>query len=335
MLEVMSKRLTSNSRGPGKLVTAIDGVVQIDPQSGKVTQAAKQPGARIAHNAWGRLLPRGLALFLSPSVFGKTVKVTSTQLVDSPRIEKKTAAHGLAQLTRADVQELVGEQLDPRRGALLRLEVKAAGRTAAATVLALPADYDGPIVFCDIDDTLRPSMTKTWHQKGVPQPLEGAPELLQSIADLDIPIVYLSAAPQRMGRMNHDFLHRHFPPGVLLSREMLDATPLSKQSQGRFKQRQIEAIQKLFPHAQLMGLGDDKYADHLVYQAVRARSFIRQTRPQSVSPAKETGAYVNDTYDSDFRRAFINAAKALVDKSTSFRPASRKRAMNDEGWTDR
>src|SRR4051812_25696149 len=91
----------------------------------------------------------------------------------------------MSELSRADLRTGV----DPKRGGVVSMQLEPPnGQGDASTVLVLPKDYDGPIFVCDIDDTLRDTSVVDIATGKTQTPLDGARELLQSVADRGIPI---------------------------------------------------------------------------------------------------------------------------------------------------
>jgi cardiolipin synthase A/B len=218
----------------------------------------------------------------------------------------------------------ISSAVDKKIGGTARIGISTPnGDAGSAGMMMLPADYDGPIFVSDIDDTLRDTSVGdvvTGHRQ---TPFPGATEALQAAAKLGIPIIYLSAGPDRIRLANLDFLSQ-LPPGILLDREhagLKDLDPRNEEqarSQGFYKQAVLGQLKQTFPDAQLFGFGDDKFGDAYAYTRQGATSFIHDVRPGNDNlPADFDGTLVK-SYDADFLKTLTASLKKAVDQSKSF-----------------
>jgi hypothetical protein len=198
--------------------------------------------------------------------------------------------------------------VDPKKGGLASVSIKpvASDKTAnnvagAANILMLPRDYSGPVFIVDIDDTIRatnpldvldPDRAKKSELGG---PIAGAKEILEGVAALGIPIVYLSAGPTAIHTENEEFL-KQFPQGILLDNQdwHLSLRELSNHDsaidQAAYKRAVLERIKATFPNAKLFGIGDDKYGDAMAYTETGVRAWIHDVKPDHANvPGDFTG----------------------------------------------
>jgi len=193
-----------------------------------------------------------------------------------------------------------------------------------SNVLVLPRDYDGPIFISDIDDTLRNTNLGDLVTGHTQEPIAGAKELLGSVASRGVPIVYLSAGVDRIRPQNEEFLGQ-LPQGILLDRDHLgfrDVLPFGQASaQGNYKAGVIEQIKKAYPHAQLFGLGDDKYGDALAYTKEGATAYIHDVQPGNANIPKDFHGTITKEYTPDFRAKVDADLDAAIARSKSFNPA--------------
>jgi len=221
-------------------------------------------------------------------------------------------------LGRADLHSGV----DPRRGGVVSLDVSTPrGDGDESNVLVLPRDYDGPIFISDIDDTLRdtnPGDLATGHTQ---KPIDGAQDLLQSVADRGVPIVYLSAGPDRIRPQNEDFLGQ-LPRGILLDRDHLglrDLLPFGQaETQGDYKAGVIEQLKQAYPNAKLFGLGDDKYGDAMAYTREGARSYIHDVIPGDAHIPSGFDGVITRDYTPEFRARVGADLDEVIARSRSF-----------------
>ncbi|HYV45862.1 MAG TPA: phosphatase domain-containing protein [Myxococcaceae bacterium] len=193
-----------------------------------------------------------------------------------------------------------------------------------SNVLVLPRDYDGPIFISDIDDTLRATNLGDLVTGKTQEPIAGAKDLLGSVANRGVPIVYLSAGVDRIRPQNEDFLSQ-LPPGILLDRDHLglrDVLPFGQASaQGNYKAGVIEQLKKTYPNAQIFGLGDDKYGDALAYTKEGATAYIHDVVPGSANIPKDFHGTITKEYTPEFRAKVDSDLDAAIARSKSFNPA--------------
>lgn len=226
----------------------------------------------------------------------------------------------LNELARGDLSTGV----DPRRGGLVTAQVETPNGTGdESNVLVLPQDYDGPIFICDIDDTLRDTKVVDLATGKTQRPIDGARELLQSVAGKGIPIVYLSAGPDRIRPGNEAFLDQ-LPRGVFLDRDGLGLKDLDPRGdaqarqQALYKSAAIAQLKNTFRSAQLFGLGDDKYGDAMAYTRQGVRAYIHDVIPGNDHlPADFDGVLTRD-YSAGFRRQVGQELDAAIARSASY-----------------
>lgn len=305
-----------------EVLDGVDGYVAFDPAQARFL-SGDTGGVEVRDDHLSWLLPKGLATILASGDGGEKVSlsVKSGARVDSG----KTDGHGFQPTTLAELQQLGTGGLDARRGGLLKISAQAEGQATEQRVLALPRNYDGPIFVSDIDDTLRPTQVTDVVKGAVQAPIPGARELLQGVADRGVPIVYLSAGPQRMGSLNDEFLQQ-MPEGVLLARPNMDLAGFSPRnadqacSQGDYKAQRLAELRATFPNAKIFGLGDDKYGDANAYTAAGAKAYIHDVRPGSDNiPAAFQGTMTKD-YDPAFRGQLLGDLDQAIAASASFKP---------------
>ncbi len=304
-----------------EILDGVDGYVAFDTQDGRFL-SGDTGGVKTSDDHLSPLFPRGLGTLLALGVGGETVKLS---VKGGNTIESgKTDGHGFEPTTVEELQQLGPKGLHPKKGGLIHIQVEAEGRTADEKVLALPRSYDGPIFVSDIDDTLRPTKA-TDVLKGTTQaPIPGAKELLEGVAAKGVPIIYLSAGPQRIGTLNDDFLAQ-LPDGALLARGKMDLLGFSPfnsdqaQSQGDYKAQRLAELRRTFPNAKIFGFGDDKYGDANAYAAAGATAYIHDVRPGDDNIPKNFQGTITADYTPDFRAKVLGDLDAAIAKSDSFK----------------
>lgn len=248
-------------------------------------------------------------------------------------LEARTDRRGNLELSPEVLEGVLGA-VGADRGGLAQIGIATPnGSPATSNVLALPRDYDGPIFVSDIDDTLRHTSYADV-ARGVTRPaIEGSEALLSDVAAMGVPIVYLSAAADRIRAHNREFLSQ-LPEGVLLDNpnftavDMLPKNGLRARRQGNFKSTALGELLQTFPNAKLFGLGDDKYGDAAAYTRAGATTYIRDVLPHDANlPANFDGTRVN-AYTADFREQVKSDLRAALATSRSFggTPAPEDRA---------
>ncbi|HEY8207106.1 MAG TPA: phosphatase domain-containing protein, partial [Myxococcaceae bacterium] len=222
------------------------------------------------------------------------------------------------ELGRADLRTGV----DPKRGGVVSMQVETPnGQGDESNVLVLPKDYDGPIFVCDIDDTLRDTNVVDLATGKTQTPISGARELLQSVADRGIPIVYLSAGTDRIRVQNEAFLDQ-MPKGVLLDRDGLGSlNPLGDaqaRDQAQYKGGRLADLKTAFPSAQMFGLGDDKYGDAMAYTQQGVNAYIHDVIPGNDHLPADFHGVVTRDYTPEFRQQVASDLDAAIAKSSSF-----------------
>ena len=128
----------------------------------------------------------------------------------------------------------------------------------------MPSDYDGAIFITDIDETLRDNVKH--------QPIPGCQDILYAIQGLGVPILYLTAASFGWRSLNREFL-RNFPAGILVDRDTWD-----NRKNVDYKTSVILTVQRFYPHAVLVCMGDNETHDAKAYTNCAGGSFIREVR---------------------------------------------------------
>ena len=142
--------------------------------------------------------------------------------------------------------------------------------------------YNGVIVVTDIDDTLRPFSMSVLLHKTIP-PLKGSLELLNELAsEKGFPIVYLSAAPASMMATKNTLFLKEFPRGRMFMRSGVVVSPMASDQQA-FKQSVLGEIQKAYPRATFLCLGDDQYYDANAYTGCKYK-YIRSASWRPAPP---------------------------------------------------
>ncbi len=302
------------------LVDGLDGYVAFDPADQRFV-GGDTGGVRAAKDSLSWLLPKGLAALLSCGERDRSVELNLRPhgAVDSG----KTDQHGIEPTSVADLNGLNPATLDRKRGGVLSLEATVRGQTVTQKVLALPKDYDGPIFVSDIDDTLRLTSTEALLKGETQAPIKGAAALMRGVAAKGVPIVYLSAGPQRIGTLNDAFL-KQLPEGVVLARSQFDLPGLSPrnsdqaQSQGDYKAQRLDQLKATFPKAQIFGLGDDKYGDAVAYTAVQAKTYIHDVRAGDDNIPKHFNGVLTARYDRAFQKRVWADLDGAIRNSQAF-----------------
>jgi len=224
----------------------------------------------------------------------------------------------MGELSRADLRTGV----DPKRGGVVSMQVETPnGQGDESNVLVLPKDYDGPIFVCDIDDTLRDTSVIDIATGKTQKPIDGAREMLQSVADRGIPIVYLSAGTERIRVQNEAFLDQ-MPRGVLLDRDGMGSLNPFGDAQARdqaaYKGGRLADLEKAFPKAQLFGLGDDKYGDAMAYTQQGVTAYIHAVIPGDDHLPADFHGVVTKQYTPEFLQQVAGDLDAAIAKSSSF-----------------
>lgn len=312
-----SSQETSSARS---LVDAKDGVVAFDPRTGALTDG-DAGGVRVKKkNVVVRALPDGLSNMLASADRGAavTLKGDGRAVASGP-----TDGTGFQPTTLAEL-EATGmlRGVDKQRGGLVTFEVEASGKTAHARVMALPSNYDGPIFISDIDDTLRDTSKVSLAMGDTQPPVDGAPELLAGVAEKGVPIVYLSAAPAKLGTANDEFL-KQLPAGVLLSRETVGLSALDPrnkvqaQQQGEFKGRVLAMLKTMYPNAKLFGLGDDKFGDAQAYTRHGGVAYVRDVQADDDNLPADFNGVKTAQYDEAFRSRVLSDLDGALRTSAS------------------
>ena len=201
----------------------------------------------------------------------------------------------------------------------------------------LGPDYDGVILVSDIDDTLRntPVVSVVGEvlvgRQAQWEPYDGVLGLFHRVAELGIPIVYLSAAPfTLMAEMNTRFLSR-FPRGLLVMNR--HAAPLAT-AQRAYKEATIRKLKNIYQKATLVCLGDNKYMDAHVYGGHCTSRFIRCAQRDQCQ-----GGWKNLTTDVDEIVTFHQYREEDVDKilgnvTTLHHPSVATDALSAVVWLD-
>ncbi len=311
----------ADSGSSRNVVDAKDGVVAFDPRTGALTDG-DAGGVRVKRkNVVVRQLPEGLSNMLAGAERGAavTLKGAGQTVASGPTDNSGFQPTTLAELESTGMLQGVNKQ----RGGLVTFEVEAAGKTAHARVMALPSNYDGPLFISDIDDTLRDTSKVSLAMGERQTPLPGAAELLAGVAEKGVPIVYLSAAPARLGTANDDFLTQ-MPAGVLLSRESVGLSALDPrnkvqaQQQGEFKGRVLSMLRTMYPNAKIFGLGDDKYGDAQAYIRHGGVAYVRDVRPDDKNMPADFNGVKTTAYDAAFRARVLGDLDGAIRTSASF-----------------
>lgn len=232
-------------------------------------------------------------------------------------ISNKADDSGRRSLALAELEEGLGGKVDPKQARFLQVGVSSTeGSSDNMRVMVLPQDYAGAILIVDVDQTLRDTSTGDII-KGVKQePVPGSQDLLQGAEKLGVPVIYLSAAPDRLRWHNESFLE-HFPEGIYLDDASLGLadiypnTDVRIKAQTTFKTALIKDLQETYPCAQFFGLGDDKYGDAIVYTAREMESAIRDVVPGDKNiPPNFTGEIFTN-YTPEFVEAFLGKLSVI------------------------
>jgi len=224
------------------------------------------------------------------------------------------------ELGRADLRTGV----DPKRGGMVSMQVETPnGKGDESNVLVLPKNYDGPIFVCDIDDTLRDTSVVDIATGKTQRPIDGAREILQSVAARGIPIVYLSAGTERIRVQNEAFLDQ-LPRGVLLDRDGFSLSQLNPsgdaqaRDQAHYKGGRLADLKEAYPSAQLFGLGDDKYGDAMAYTRQGVTTYIRDVIPGDDHLPADFHGVVSKTYTPELRQRIAADLDGAIARSASY-----------------
>ncbi len=281
----------------------------------------RAPGARIRDRDLVRI-NNGTDSVAAVLANGEKRPVTFT-LPDGRTFTTVTDDQGNKPLKFSDLDGITAG-LDKKLGGTARIGIATPnGDAGNAGMMMLPADYDGPIFISDIDDTLRDTNVGDVVTGSRQKPFAGANEALQAAAKLGIPIIYLSAGPDRIRSANLDFLSQ-LPPGILLDRDdagIRDLDPRNEEQarmQGFYKAKVLGELRQTFPEAKLFGFGDDKFGDASAYTRQGATAFIHDVRPGNDNlPADFDGTMVKD-YDAAFIKQLTASLQKAVDESKSY-----------------
>ena len=296
-------------------VEGADGFVAFDAQTGKALRG-RPPGGRLRRRAAAPGAMKALSRVAARGVSGEQISFQA-----GPRDLSAPGPTGRTGEQRLALSDLDG--LGSASVPLLSLDVRH-GEVAPgqARVLALPASYDGPIFITDIDDTLRATKAGALLRGDVQPPLAGARELLEGVAAMGVPIVYLSAAPAQLHSVNQDFL-KQLPPGILLDHPHYTADNLialgghQSEVQGDYKMGVLAELQSAFPAARLVQLGDDKYGDARAYNEMGGLAYIHNVHAdQRFVPSDFQGVLV-DHYHPQFRERVLTELGDVVQRSAS------------------
>jgi len=291
-----ARESTSLARPASRFVSGRDGFLSLNANG--TIRSGYSPGMRIRER---QPFDVGGDYFATPSAGEVSVK-----LPDGRVLKKQVGDSDPLYLRISELKQLeLGHGLNPKRGGKLKLELSSPGAASGdAELLVLSADYAGPILIVDIDDTLRLTHKKDVVADRQIPPIDGAVELLQKAAALGVPVVYLSAAPDQIHRYNERFLAQ-FPSGILMDREKTGLGDLNRDNQkqaeyqGAYKARSIRALKSEFPKARLFGLGDDRYGDAIAYTREGVRAYIRDA-PQANNIPDGFNGVITQTYDAAF-----------------------------------
>lgn len=269
---------------------------------------------------------------------GEAAPVTFT-MPDGKTYSSKSDDSGHAALPLSQLNgELKG--VDGKKGGIVNVSVSTPnGDPSTADMLVLPKDYDGPVFVCDIDDTLRDTDNLKLLEGKTQKPIAGAKELLEAVAAKGVPIIYLSAGPDRIRSQNEAFLAQ-LPKGVLLDRpetSVVDLIPFNNfqaQRQGDYKAAVLGDLKQTYPNAQLFGLGDDKVGDAMAYTRQNVTAYIHDVRAGDDNiPADFHGVQTKD-YDTKFISKVSSDLQAAINRSASFgntaKPVDRLAALSKE-----
>lgn len=313
----------SHLRKPVPLVYARHGVVAFDAATHAVLGDAG--GAFVTNAPLTGLVPRGMATIHALPLPGREVKYQVHG--QPPRSSGKTDEMGFQPLTREEFAHDGLNGINPRMGGLVKVEIEAEGKTAEQRILALPADYDGPIFVSDLNLTLRDVTTAGVALGKSYRPVPGSDTVLRQVAERGVPIIYLSGGFEAEQPWNEEFM-KQFPSGPLLIRPKasmaeIGSNALADVNMGGYKLKTLSELQRLFPKAQWIGLGDDKHEDPEVYTKLGfgKKTFIRNTdTPELDVPSNFMGAAaVDGNLDEAFRAKILAAVDDAIGHSTSFR----------------
>ncbi|MHB2018457.1 MAG: phospholipase D-like domain-containing protein [Candidatus Xenobia bacterium] len=302
------------------IIEGRDGFVAFDPTNGAVT-GLYGPGATV-RRLWGP--PSGLDAMQGLMAHGmRRVHVTFNVKGQSVTPPGATGAHGQEALPPAAMQRVL-QSMNPLRGGLFTTDASSPSTgVAQAQVLALPRNYDGPVFVCDLDDTLRPTKVTALLAGHTQQPIAGVTGLLNGVAQLGVPIVYLSAGSFHLHTANEKFLSQ-LPPGVLLDRDQslwqqIRATNHSSAaSQGGYKASVLAALQQACPQVKLFEIGDDKYGDAIAYQQHGTMAYIHNVDGTQRNLPKGFHGVVTDDYNPAFEARVLTDLRNAIARSVSF-----------------
>lgn len=322
-------------KGPERMfASGRDGFVAVD-DNGQIT------GGQAAGVKVGDLdLPKSpLDSLLKLLDGGEAAPVTFT-MPDGKTYASQSDKGGHTTLPLSELNGNLAGGLDPKKGGIVNVGVSTPNAPQdTANVLVLPKSYDGPVFVCDIDDTLRDTSYLDLAEGKTQAPIAGAKELLQAVAAKGVPIIYLSAGPDRIRSQNEAFL-KQLPAGVLLDRpdvNALDVIPLNglqTQRQGDYKAEVLGDLEKTYPNAQLFGLGDDKFGDAQALTRQNVTTYIHDVKPGDDNlPADFHGTLTKD-YDAAFISKVSSDLQTAIDGSASFgntaKPVDRLAALSAE-----
>ena len=296
-------------------VEGSDGFVALGP-NGQVT-GGRAPGAIVRTVDSHHMEPGAFAQLLGHGT-SSDVDFSDNDLLD--------VSGSKVQLTLPQTQTALGA-INPSKGGLVHVPVSAnPGGTADASVLALPANYNGPILISDIDDTLRWTSDEKLATGQVQPPIDGIKNIFDQAAGMGVPIVYLSAGSSLLHGDNKAFLQQ-LPDGILLDRDKLgikDFDPsnnVQTQQQANYKEGVIKELEQTYPDAQFFGIGDDKVGDDIAYSSTNVQPYIHNVRTTPEHIIGTPAAITND-YTPAFGNVLLgNLSDAIKRSTTPLAPA--------------
>ncbi|HVE87305.1 MAG TPA: phospholipase D-like domain-containing protein [Myxococcales bacterium] len=315
-----------------------DGFVAVD-DGGKIV-GGQPPSARVRdHDFFKTPLDPLLEVVGGGEKRDVTYRLPGGQKFSTRSDDSGATGLPMNELARADLRTGV----DPKRGGVVSMQVETPnGQGDESNVLVLPKDYDGPIFVCDIDDTLRDTSVIDIATGKTQRPIDGARELLQSVAAKGIPIVYLSAGTERIRNQNEAFLDQ-LPKGVLLDRDGFSLSSLNPsgdaqaRDQALYKAGRLADLEEAFPRAQLFGLGDDKYGDAMAYTRQGVTAYIHDVIPGDDHLPADFHGVVTKDYTPEFRQRLDADLDAAIARSSSFggKPGADDWSKRMDGLLDR
>lgn len=303
-------------------LTSHDGFAAFDPQTKAITPGVN-PSA-VDHDIPRYNLFNSLAAILAGHEHDQPMRFDYKGLSIDGAPTGREAELGLG--LSGPIGAAIARDVDPKRGGLAEVSVHSEDRAdpAAARVLMLPANYDGPIFVSDIDDTLRPTQVEKIVEGATQAPIPGAQEILQGVQDLGVPIVYLSAGTTRIHGANSDFLAQ-LPKGILLDNQDwkpntddLDNTK-SAHNQAAYKLSVLLKLKATYPKAQIFGLGDDKFGDAIAYTKAGAKAYIHDVYPDDHNIPADFSGTKTLTYSPEFRATLLGELKQARAASQAFK----------------